>query len=79
MLTLGKENFERIFDKISQLHQKHINKIEQFYIFLRDLEKLRADKFKEVLRKAYARLHEISYQLPYELQQYFENEILVSI
>ncbi|KAF2889856.1 hypothetical protein ILUMI_16317 [Ignelater luminosus] len=76
MLTLGKGDFEKIHEKISKLHQEHTNKIEQFYIFLQDLEKLRANKFKEVLKTAYARLHEISYQLPYEVQQYFEHEIL---
>lgn len=49
----------------------------EFRGYLEQLEKNRAVLVKGVLQSAFKELHDISFKLPKELQDYFEHEILV--
>lgn len=52
-------------------------KINNYYTFLQDVEKYRAAKFKVILQNGYMQIQKCSYKLPYEMQQFFENQIIV--
>lgn len=53
--------------------------VDRFYNSLLKIEKKRQEYSKSILRKYYKILHKISFLLPYEIQVYLENEILVRV
>lgn len=69
--------FQKTLEEIHRIYLNYQNRLSSFHNYLRELESNRSESYKEILRTAYQKLHNISFLLPYELQEFFENEILV--
>ncbi|KAF5299349.1 hypothetical protein FQA39_LY02522 [Lamprigera yunnana] len=74
--TFDKDAFELAKNYTLEMLENNKFLINQFYNFLKNLEKSRTQSYKELLRYEYKELHNISYQLPYEIENYFESKIL---
>ncbi|KAK4881170.1 hypothetical protein RN001_004489 [Aquatica leii] len=74
--NLKSYDFEQIEENILKIVDTSRFSVNEFYCDLQDLEKLRTQSFKKVLKYEYSELHKISYHLPYDLQKYFEEKIL---
>ncbi|KAK9680535.1 protein of unknown function (DUF4455) [Popillia japonica] len=72
---LATENFNKAVDDVSLIYRVNKFHLTTLLQKLRELERSRISKFKELLRTAYSKLNKISYKLPFEIQQFFEQEI----
>lgn len=79
LILLQREQFEPTSKSIVALYDEYYEQLANFDHFLHALEKTRTESIKSVLKRAYQEFHQISYRLPFEIQQYFEAKILVSI
>lgn len=71
-------SFQETLDVIGSMYLDYQNRLSSYHEYLKELERIRSEAYKEILRTAYKKLHNISFLLPYELQEFFEKEILVS-
>lgn len=79
LLEVEVSNFRDIKEEIIIRHQNFKDAINPFYEFLQQTEKSRIHSYKHILKDAYNKLIEVSYMLPYDLQKFFEHELLVYI
>lgn len=61
-----------------ELLQKGQDYINNYYIYLQELERSRSNKIKKLLNIYYKEIKLCAYLTPYEIQLYFENQILVT-
>ncbi|VEN64710.1 unnamed protein product [Callosobruchus maculatus] len=72
-----KENtFHDTVTNIETTNHTQISAIEAFYEFLVKTEKNRTDKIKGLMKLTLQKVHDIGYQVPYENEEFFGNEIL---
>lgn len=62
---------------IVDANEKRKSYVDALNDSLINIEKYRSKKFKAILSETYMALVEISHQLPFELEEFFEKEILV--
>lgn len=77
--SMEKTYFLNISKKIVRYNETRKITVDELYYSLVEIEKKRGEKLKLMLREAYTKLLDISYQLPFELEEYFEKEILVKM
>lgn len=72
-------NLTNTKQEIVTVHQNFKETVNTFYEFLQRTEKSRIRSYKYILKEAYNKLIEVSYMLPYDLQKFFEHELLVHL
>lgn len=77
VLTFDDYKFEKCKKHCSNLMVQGKSKIFDFYAFLKSVEKFRSEKFKEVLANRYDVLLNTNSKSPYEVQLFFEDQVLV--
>lgn len=78
-LNITAQEFDEIFKKIKELQLKKRKKIRFYYHLLKQIEQERTETFKCILRNNYKNLIKTSHKTPHEIENYFENEIVVCI
>lgn len=76
---MEKTYIQDISKKILRNNETRKSTVDELYYILIEIEKKRGNKLKLILRQAFSKLSDISYQLPFELEEYFEKQILVKI
>lgn len=74
---LALTHFSKAIEDIIAIYRVNKHRLFTLLQKLKVMEKCRSEDFKRILKVAYKKMNEISFKLPFEIQEYFEQEIEV--
>ncbi|RZC35472.1 uncharacterized protein BDFB_000525, partial [Asbolus verrucosus] len=76
LVKLNWDVFETMRNTIETYQNDRLRVLDRFHETLQNLERKRSNSFKSILNQCYKNMQKISFLMPSELLEYFENEIL---